>query len=77
MLPFFAASDHNNYTKSVNLYIQDMYNLKTNNPTVYSKIVSGNLFVRRSDRFWTALPIDLIIEKVLMISIKKSKWSLE
>ena len=70
MLPFFASSGHNNYTKSVNLYIQDMCNLKVKNPTLYSMIASGHLFVRRSDRFWAALPTDLIIEQVLMKSVK-------
>ena len=70
MLPYFAASGHNSYTKSVHLFLQDMLNLEEKNPTVYQEFSSGNLFVRRSDRFWGALPTDLVIEQVLMRALK-------
>ena len=70
MLPYFAASDTNHYTKSGSLYLQSMENLKNDHPHVYEGFVSGYHVVRRSDRFWAGLSTDLIIEQVLMRSLK-------
>lgn len=70
MLPFYAAAGHLHYTKSVYLYIQDMLQLKETNREVFDQLVSGLFVVRRSDRFWAGLPPDLIIEQVLMRSLK-------
>jgi hypothetical protein len=70
MLPYFAASGHNLYTKSVHLYLQKMAKLEDSNPVVYSKFMDGFHVVRRSDRFWAGLSPDLVIEQVLMRSLK-------
>lgn len=70
MLPYFAASGHNLYTKSAYLYLQSMQSLKTNDPEVHQAFASGFHVVRRSNRFWAGLSTDLIIEQVLMRSIK-------
>ena len=70
MLPYFAASGHNLYTKSVYLYLQKMTKLQDSNPFVYSKFMDGFHVVRRSDRFWAGLSPDLVIEQVLMRSLK-------
>ena len=51
MLPYLAASGHNSYTKSIHLFLQNMLNLKDTNPSVFQEFLSGNMFVRRSDRF--------------------------
>lgn len=73
MLPFFAASGHNNYTKSAHLFLQDMVDLKKTNEKLHDQLIeSGLLFIRRSDRFWAGLAPDLVIEQVLMKSIKSS-----
>ncbi|KAK3748686.1 hypothetical protein QZH41_018982, partial [Actinostola sp. cb2023] len=41
MLPYFAASGHNLYTKYAYLYLQSMKSLKDKNPEVYQEFVSG------------------------------------
>ncbi|KAK3728716.1 hypothetical protein QZH41_001096 [Actinostola sp. cb2023] len=70
MLPYFAASGHNLYTKCAYLYLQSMKSLKDKNPEVYQEFVSGYHVVRRTDRLWAGLSTDLIIEQVLMRSLK-------
>ena len=70
MLPYFAASGHNLYTKSVYLYLQKMWKLEDSNPDIYSKFMDGLHVVRRSDRYWAGLSPDLVIEQVLMRSLK-------
>ena len=70
MLPYLLASGHNLYSKSIYLYLQKMDKLKENYPQVYEHFLDGHHVVRRSDRFWAGLSVDLIIEQVLMRSIK-------
>ena len=70
MLPYFAAAGHNLYLKSVYVYLQMMFRLQDTNPTVYEAFRSGLHIIRRSDRFWGGLPPDLVIEQVLMRSVK-------
>ena len=70
MLPFFAATGHSNYAKSVHLCLQDILNLEESDPAVFKSYVSGLFVVRRTDRHWPGLPTDLIIEQVLMCSLK-------
>ena len=72
MLPFLAASGHNNYTKSLWIYLQQMSSLKDDCPVVYDHFQKGFHVVRRSERFWGGLSTDLIIEQVLMRSMKTS-----
>ena len=36
-LPIFAAAGHPNYLKSARLYLQEMYELKDDNPEVHQK----------------------------------------
>lgn len=49
-----------------------MSNLRDDHPAVYRDFVSGFHVVRRSDRFWAGLSTDLVIEQVLMRSLKTS-----
>ena len=72
MLPYFAASGHNFYVKSVQIHLQDMLELKETSPDVYNKFSSGLFVIRRSDRFWAGLPSDLVIEQALMRTIKST-----
>lgn len=72
MLPYMAASGHNLYTKSLHIYLQLMGELPNEHPEVYNKFVHGLHVVRQSDRFWAGLSTDLIIEQVLMRSLKTS-----
>jgi len=70
MLPYMATSGHNNYTKSLHLYLQQMSNLQNNHPEVYRHFQDGLHVIRRSDRYWAGLSSDLVIEQVLMRSMK-------
>ncbi|KAJ8406495.1 hypothetical protein AAFF_G00300690 [Aldrovandia affinis] len=72
MLPFMAASGHNLYTKSARIYVQRMCKLQVDHPDVYKRFGEGFHVVRRSDRVWAGLSVDLVIEPVLMRSMKTS-----
>eukprot|EP00745_Piridium_sociabile_P030472 TRINITY_DN50548_c0_g4_i3.p1 TRINITY_DN50548_c0_g4~~TRINITY_DN50548_c0_g4_i3.p1 ORF type:complete len:817 (-),score=203.09 TRINITY_DN50548_c0_g4_i3:38-2488(-) len=72
MLPFLAASGHIHYTKSAWLYLQQMLELKDTHPDVHHFFAKGHHVIRRSDRFWGGLSTDLIIEQVLMRSMKSN-----
>ena len=72
MLPYFAATGHHLYAKSAYMYIQLMSKIETTHPNVYQKFLAGYHVVRRSDRFWAGLSTDLVIEQVLMRSLKTS-----
>jgi hypothetical protein len=68
--PIFAASGHHNYLKTAYLYLQNMLELPVKNPKVYNVFKNGFHVVRRSDRNWTLLGADLVIEQVLMRFLK-------
>ena len=72
MLPYLAASGHNLNVECAKLYLQSMTNLRKDHPDVYRDFLSGLHVTRRSDRFWAGLSIDLVIEQVLMGSLKTS-----
>ena len=72
MLPYLAASDHSLYAKSASIYLSSMSNLPTDHPVVHQHFVDGLNVARRSDRAWTGLSTDLMIEQVLMRSMKTS-----
>lgn len=72
MLPYFAASGHNLYAKSVHLYLQKMDALQDSHPHVYKSFHDGLHVIRRSDRYWSGLSSDLVIEQALMRSVKTS-----
>ena len=59
------------YAKCVHIYLQNMSDLETNYSWVYMSFAThGYHTVRRSDRYWTGLWSDLIIEQVLMRSLR-------
>jgi hypothetical protein len=70
MSPYYAASGHNLYAKSAYAFLQIMHDLKDNHLDVYYKFQDGLHVIRRSDHYWAVLSSDLIIEQVLMKSIK-------
>ncbi|KAK3713979.1 hypothetical protein QZH41_005649 [Actinostola sp. cb2023] len=76
MLPYFAAAGHNLYAKSAYIYLQLMYDLQQTHPEVYNSFLDGLHVVRRSDRFWAGLSTYLIIEQVLMRSVKTTSGGL-
>ena len=52
------------------MYTQQMQHLAEEYPSLYEKLVAGFHAVRRSDRHWSGLWSDLVIEQTLMRSIK-------
>ena len=70
MLPYLAASGHNLYSKAVYVYLQHMAKHQELHPEVYNHFQKGHHVVRRSDRFWAGLSVDLAIEQILMKSLK-------
>lgn len=72
MLPYMAASGHNSYTKCGMLYLQKMLDLPNQHPNVQQHFSEGLHVIRRSNRQWAGLSSDLVIEQVLMRSLKTS-----
>jgi hypothetical protein len=72
MHPYLAAAGHNNYTKSLALFIPKMLALETSHPDVHAAFMNGLFPVRRSDGAWSGIFTDLFIEQVLMAGIKST-----
>ena len=70
MISFFFASGHYLYAKSTFLYLQTMLNLETTHHDIYELFEKGYHTIRCSDRLWAGLSLDLVMEQVLMGSIK-------
>ena len=71
MLNLFAATGHYNYAKCGRMYLQQMLELPSNYPRLYKSFKeNGYHTIRRSNRYWTGLWSDLVIEQVMMKSIK-------
>ncbi|KAG1678576.1 hypothetical protein GQR58_013380 [Nymphon striatum] len=70
MLPYLAAAGHNLYAKSIYVYLQRLAQLSIQHPEVHHQFQNGYHVVRRSDRYWAGLSTDLLIEQVLMRSVK-------
>lgn len=71
MLNIFAAAGHRHYAKSARLYLQMMYDLPQSHPWLHEQLCNNGMHaVRRTDRFWGGLWSDLVIEQVLMASVK-------
>ncbi len=68
MLNLFAATGHINYAMSARLYLQQMQELLTEHRWCFTE--QGFHTVRRSSRYWAGLWTDLVIEQVMMRSIK-------
>ena len=64
MMPYFAATGHNLYTKTVSVYLSQMQSLETDHPDVFKHFQDGHHVLRRSDKCWAGLSTDLIIEQV-------------
>ena len=72
ILPYFAAAGHHLYTRSEYMYLHSTSKLATTHPNVYQKFLAGYHVVHRSDRLWSGLSTALIIQQVLMRSLKTS-----
>ena len=69
-LPVFAAAGHFNYLQSAHYYLQQMSDLEETHPDVHQKFLDGFHIVRRSNQCWAGLSSDLVIEQMLMRSLK-------
>lgn len=72
MQVYLAAAGHNNYTKSLALFIPKMLDLERTHPDVHSAFMKGLFPVRRADGAWLGIFTDLFIEQVLMAGIKST-----
>ena len=72
MLPYLAASGHSLYAKYASINLSPMANLPNDHPVVHQHFVEGIHVARRSDHAWAGLSTDLMIEQVLMRSMKTS-----
>lgn len=70
MLPVFAATGHAHYAKCGRIYLQQMLELLHNHPQMHKQFLDGNHTVRRSDRYWAGLSMDLVIEQTMMRAVK-------
>ena len=71
LLNLFAATRHLHYAKCARLYLQQMRKLPETHPWLYEKFaVHGLHAVRRSPKFWAGLSPDLVVEQVVMRSLK-------
>ena len=70
MHPYLSAAGHNNYTKSLALFIPKMIDLKRTHPDVYATFANKGLFpVRRTDGARSGIFTDLFIAQVLMAGL--------
>ncbi|WAR09456.1 hypothetical protein MAR_019414 [Mya arenaria] len=60
------------YTKSTRMYVQQGCNVQVEHPDGYQRFKEENHVVRRSDRLWSGLSVNLIIEQIMMRSTKTS-----
>ena len=73
MLNLFAATGHIHYAKSARLYLQQMSELPIKHPDLHQQFSEFSAHaIRRSDKSWAGLWSDLVIEQVMMRSIKSS-----
>ena len=71
MLNLFAATGHLHYAKSARMYLQQMLDLPFKYRNLHRQFVEHGYFTkRRSDRLWAGLWSDLVIEQVMMRSVK-------
>ena len=70
MMTYLAASGHNLYTKCIHEYLQQMHTLHETHHEASRHFDQGLHVVPRSDRFRAGFSLDLVIEQVLMRSMK-------
>jgi len=70
MLPYFTSSGHNLYAKAPYLYLTNMQKLPETHPELFDYFMKGYHVIRNSDIYWAGLSTDLVIEQMLMRSLK-------
>ena len=69
LLRYLAATGHNNYVKSLSLFLSKMEMLSTTHPRIYQHFI-GKFVVRRGDKYFSGIFGDLHMEQVYMGYIK-------
>ena len=72
MLPYFVAAGHRLYAKLAYIYLQMINELQNTHQNIYKNFQNGLHCARRRDCFLAGLSTDLMIEQVLMRSVKTS-----
>ena len=72
MLPYLAAAGHDNYTKSLAIFIPKMMDLQCTHRDVYAAFMKGLFPFRRTDGAWTGMFTDFFIESALMAGLKST-----
>ena len=67
MLPYFFATGHRPYARSVSLFIQEMESI---DDFTKQQFENGNFVVRRTSKAYAGISVDLAIEQSLMAFIK-------
>lgn len=62
MIPFFHVSGHLHYAESAHLYLQDMLNIERDLGPIEFEKFSKNCSLRKSNAFWSGIPIDQTME---------------
>ena len=59
MLPYLASASHNNYVKSLVLYLSKMEMLPETHPYIHAKFMECLFVLRRTDSYWAGIFSDL------------------
>ena len=59
-----------NYAKAMRVYLQQMSSLLDTHPWLHEQFMKVRHSIRRSDRYWSGLSCDIVIEVRVMRSIK-------
>ena len=70
MFNLFAATGHTNYAKCSRIYVQKMELLSDKDPWLFNQFKIGHHAVKRTEKNWSGLWTDLVIEQTLMRSLK-------
>ena len=69
MQPYLAAAGHHQYAKAISLFLVEMTRMKKGELENWNKLAKMHV-IRRSYSHWSGIATDLIIEQVLMCSLK-------
>ena len=57
-VPWFFALDHTNYVRWIRVHFRDLTELPTKYPDVAREFNAGNFTIQKSNRVFSAIPID-------------------
>ena len=64
LMPWMFALDRTNYSRWLSVHIQDMLMLQDKHPTVYSAFLDGQFVVHKTQKKFSAIPIDQAHEQL-------------